>query len=199
LSLILGHAVVRGYRADNPIQRLSKSEKPKSKNATRRAFSPPGRVMLVSWAYGAGSGLSVRAIRLGLPLMLVAGLLVPDASAAANAQDRTPPTFAGLQSATTCIPGPIGGGQTTSYSLRWDPAADNRTPTGRIVYDVYQASTSGGEDFSSPTYTTPPGATSFATPPLSADKQVYFVVRARDKAGNSDSNTVEREGVNTCV
>jgi hypothetical protein len=155
--------------------------------------------MLVSWAYGAGSGLSVRAIRLGLPLMLVAGLLVPDASAAANAQDRTPPTFAGLQSATTCIPGPIGGGQTTSYSLSWDPAADNRTPTGRIVYDVYQASTSGGEDFSSPTYTTPPGATSFATPPLSADKQVYFVVRARDKAGNSDSNTVERQGVNTCV
>jgi integrase len=31
---ILQHAVVRGYRADNPISRLSKSERPKAKNAT---------------------------------------------------------------------------------------------------------------------------------------------------------------------
>jgi hypothetical protein len=31
---ILQHAVVHGYRADNPIQRLSKSERPKAKNAT---------------------------------------------------------------------------------------------------------------------------------------------------------------------
>jgi hypothetical protein len=44
-----------------------------------------------------------------------------------------------------------------------------------------------------------PGATSFVTPPLPADKAAYFVVRARDKAGNRDSNTVEREGQNLCV
>ena len=31
---ILQHAVVRGYRADNPMSRLSKSERPKAKNAT---------------------------------------------------------------------------------------------------------------------------------------------------------------------
>jgi hypothetical protein len=131
--------------------------------------------------------------------LLVAGLLVPGAPAAATRKDRTPPTFAGLQSATTCVPGPIGGGQTTSYTLRWGPATDNLTPSRRIVYDVYQATTSRGEDFSAPTYTTPPGATSFVTPPLPADKEVYFVVRARDKAGNRDSNTVERQGVNLCV
>jgi hypothetical protein len=68
-----------------------------------------------------------------------------------------------------------------------------------MVYDVYQATAPGGEDFSAPTYSTPAGATSFDTPPLTTDKSFYFVVRARDQAGNRDSNTVERQGQNLCV
>ena len=116
----------------------------------------------------------------------------------AKRTDNTPPTFAGLKSATTCIPGPIGGGRTTSYHLSWDPASDNVTPEKKIVYDIYQTTTSGGEDFSSPTYTTSPGATTFASPPLATDAQFYFVVRARDEAGNSDANKVEHEGQNLC-
>ena len=114
-------------------------------------------------------------------------------------RDTIPPTFAGLKAAITCIPGPIGGGRTASYHLSWDPATDNRTPSGQIVYDVYQATAPGGEDFSMPTYTTPAGATSFDTPPLPTDQTFYFVVRARDKAGNRDSNKVERQGQNLCV
>jgi hypothetical protein len=140
----------------------------------------------------------MRVVR-GLPLLLVVALLAANASDAARRKDQTPPVFAGLVSATTCVPGPIGGGRTTSYTLRWDPATDNLTPSRRIVYDVYQAAAPGGEDFSTPTYTSPAGATSLATPPLAADKAVYFVVRARDKAGNEDSNTVERQGQNLCV
>jgi hypothetical protein len=137
---------------------------------------------------------------LGLPLALVAAaFVVLNSPAAANRHDETPPTFSGLVSATTCVPGPIGSGRTTSYTLRWNAATDNLTPSRRIVYDVYQAAAPGGEDFSTPTYTTPAGSTSFATPELSADKAVYFVVRARDKAGNRDSNTVERQGQNLCV
>jgi len=116
----------------------------------------------------------------------------------ARRTDVTPPVFAGLTAATTCIPGPIGAGRTTSYHLSWDPASDNVTPTKKIVYDIYQATTSGGEDFSAPTYTTSPGATSFATPQLATDAQFYFVVRARDEAGNRDANKVEREGQNLC-
>jgi hypothetical protein len=136
---------------------------------------------------------------LGLPLVLVAVMfMVLSPSVAASRHDQTPPTFTGLVSATTCVPGPISG-QTTSYTLRWDAATDNMTPSRRIAYDVYQAAVPGGEDFSTPTYTTPAGATSFATPELPADKAVYFVVRARDKAGNRDSNTVERQGQNLCV
>ena len=141
----------------------------------------------------------MRAVR-GLPLLLVAALLLAaNASGTASGKDQTPPVFEGLQSATTCVPGPVGGGRTTSYNLRWDAATDDATPARKIVYDIYQAAAPGAEDFSTPTYTTRPGATSFSTPPLPADKPVYFVVRARDKAGNSDSNTVERQGQNLCV
>jgi len=135
----------------------------------------------------------------GLLLLLIDALLLSASPSALAKRDTTPPTFAGLKFATTCVPGPIGGGRTAVYHLAWDPAKDNRTPSGQIVYDVYQASTAGGEDFSAPTYTTPAGATSFDTPPLPTDKTFYFVVRARDKAGNSDSNTVERQGQNLCV
>jgi hypothetical protein len=134
-----------------------------------------------------------------LLLLVAAVLLVISAPVEAKRKDHTAPTFAGLKSATTCIPGPVGGGRTTSYHLSWDPATDNLTPSNRIVYDVYQATTAGGEDFSTPTYTTSAGATSFDTPQLATDKSFYFVVRARDQAGNSDSNTVERQGQNLCV
>lgn len=139
--------------------------------------------------------------RTGTVLLLLAAalLLVSSAPAGAVRNDRTPPIFAGLKSAFTCIPGPIGGGRTTAYTLSWDPAIDNRSPTRRIVYDVYQATTAGGEDFSTPTYTTESGATSFTTPALPTDRVLYFVVRARDQAGNHDANTVEREGQNLCV
>jgi hypothetical protein len=139
--------------------------------------------------------------RAASPLLLLAAmaLLIAGSPAAAKWRDHTPPKFAGLKSATTCIPGPIGTGRKTSYHLRWNPATDNVTPSSKIVYDVYQAHKSGGEDFSRPTYTTRAGATSFDTPPLPSGRSFYFVVRAKDRAGNHDANNVERQGVNLCV
>jgi len=94
---------------------------------------------------------------LGASLVLLIG---PPAQA--KGRDSTPPTFAGLQSAVTCIPGPSGGGTTASYHLHWDPAADDVSRAKKIEYDVYRAGKTGGEDFSIPTYTTRAGAT---TPP----------------------------------
>jgi hypothetical protein len=85
-------------------------------------------------------------------------------------------------------------GTTTSYNLRWDVS-----PSSTIVYLVYQANAPGAEDFATPTYPTAAGATSYAPPPLPADKPVYFVVRARDRGGNIERNTVERQGQNLCV
>jgi len=131
-------------------------------------------------------------------LFALAGALAAGALARVAGSDRTPPAFAGVESATTCIPGPIAG-QSASYRLSWKPATDDVTPSTKIVYDIYQATKPGGEDLSSATYTTRRGATSFTTPALPADKSFYFVVRARDRAGNRDSNQVEREGVNLCV
>jgi hypothetical protein len=118
---------------------------------------------------------------------------------AAPGADRSPPRFAGLKAATTCIPGPIVRGRTSSYHLRWDPASDNVTPSSEIVYDVFQSTKAGDEKLSTPTYTTPAGAESFTTPPLSADATYFFLVRARDGAGNRDSNRVERVGENICL
>lgn len=114
--------------------------------------------------------------------------------------DVTPPRFAGLERATTCIPGPVGGTtRYTPYHLEWRPATDNSAPASELVYDVYAAQTAGGEDFSNPSYTTPPGATSFSTPPLADNVSHFFAVRAVDKVGNEDANDVERVGENLCV
>ena len=114
--------------------------------------------------------------------------------------DRTPPVFAGLVSATTCIPGPVGGPTRSSpYGLKWSPASDAVTPASALVYDIFQTNAAGTETFSIPTYTTPPGASTFTTPPLPDDQPYYFVVRARDGAGNRDGNTVERLGLNLCL
>jgi len=120
---------------------------------------------------------------------------------AVQVTDRTPPTFTGLQRATTCIPGPVGGGTRSSpYSLRWVAATDDVTPSSAIVYDIYQANAAGGENFTVPTYTTHPGATTFVTPLLPDEGNTYyFVVRARDEARNRDTNDVERLGVNLCL
>jgi hypothetical protein len=118
-------------------------------------------------------------------------LLVAPPAAEARSRDQTPPKFGGLVSAITCIPGPIWGGRTTSYHLSWE--------RHWIVYYIYIATEPGGQDFSQPYNWTPRGATSFDTDPLPVEQKFFFVVRAQDRAGNIDTNTVEREGQNLCV
>jgi hypothetical protein len=89
----------------------------------------------------------------------------------------------------------------SSFGLVWPAAKDNVTPSSRIAYDVYLATTSGAEDFSHATYTTRRGVTKFVTPPLPSNgiDTYYFVVRARDAAGNRDRNRRERPGRNLCL
>lgn len=113
--------------------------------------------------------------------------------------DTTPPTFSGLQSAFACTPGPQRPGQTTPFTLTWKAATDDVTPSSQIVYDIYVSTTAGGEDLSQPTWTTPPGVTTYKTPGLPSHGTFYFVVRARDQAGNEDKNRVEVRGVDPCL
>jgi hypothetical protein len=113
--------------------------------------------------------------------------------------DTTPPVFAGLDRAVACTPGPERPGETVPYHLSWHPAHDAVTPSSQLVYDIFMSSTPGGENFSQPTWTTAPGTTNFQTPGLPSNESVYFVVRARDRAGNEDSNDGERQGIDPCV
>jgi hypothetical protein len=113
--------------------------------------------------------------------------------------DVTPPTFAGIGKAFACTPGPQRPGETTPYNLSWEPASDDTTPASRIVYDIYYATRAGGENFAQPTWTTPAGVTSFRTPGLPAHGSAYFVVRARDAAGNEDRNSHEVVGIDPCL
>lgn len=106
----------------------------------------------------------------------------------------TPPVFEGLKGAFACEPVVRRAG--TPFELSWKAATDTVTPSSQIVYDIYFSHISGGEDFSHPTWITSPGVTKFETPAL--NEPAYFVVRARDQAGNEDTNTVELLGEDPC-
>lgn len=109
------------------------------------------------------------------------------------------PSFAGLQSATTCrAPGPKALPTQQTYELTWAAASDPTTPSSQIVYEIFYSATSGGENYSSPTWTTPPGVTQYSVT-IPGVTPAYFVVRARDAAGRVDDNTVQRLAVNTCT
>jgi len=117
------------------------------------------------------------------------GFFVSDTNVAISTTttaDTTPPTFAGAVGIATTA---------TSALIFWDHATDNVTPVDGIVYDVYQALASGGENFATPTYTTPAGQPYARITGLTTGQTYYFVVRARDAAGNRDSNVVEVHSV----
>jgi hypothetical protein len=99
--------------------------------------------------------------------------------------DATAPTFAGLTSATLT--------NDSTARLCWAAGADDVTPAGQLLYDVYQATAPGGQVFTSPPETTTaPGATCVDVAGLTPAQQYCWVTRARDGAGNRDRNTVER-------
>lgn len=100
--------------------------------------------------------------------------------------DVTPPTFAGAEG--------VANETTKSLDVIWTAATDDLSSPDQIVYEIYQATKPGTESFTTPTLTTLPGATSATISGLSAGKKYYFVVRARDKAGNAETNTIEVVG-----
>src|SRR5207248_2226244 len=80
--------------------------------------------------------------------------------------------------------------QTTAVKISWTAAIDDQTDPTQIAYDVYQASAPGMEDFTSAPVVTVTGATE-AIVTMTPATTGYWVVRARDLAGNTDANTVE--------
>ena len=101
----------------------------------------------------------------------------------ATTLDITPPVFAGLEA--------VVASSVSSIQLSWSPATDNQSLSGSIVYLIYMATSSGGQIFSSPSFTTAAGATSYPITGFDPNTPYYFVVRARDGSGNIDGNTTE--------
>lgn len=101
-----------------------------------------------------------------------------------------PPTFEGIAASTTdpdCL----------SATLSWQPATDTgpsqaHTPQDQIAYDVYLATAPGGEAFGEPAFASVTGQAAITLSGLPQQSVVYFVVRARDAAGNQDDNRVEQ-------
>lgn len=97
-----------------------------------------------------------------------------------NFSDTTPPSFSGLSSAAAA--------SATSVTLSWSAATDE---TSSVVYDIFVSTTSGCYNFGAPDQTTSAGDTSAVVTGLAPNTTYFFVVRARDAAGNTDSNTTE--------
>jgi Big-like domain-containing protein/fibronectin type III domain protein len=99
-------------------------------------------------------------------------------------EDSTPPTFGGATAATTQ--------SNTDVQLDWTAATDTVSASSAIVYEVCVSTTSGacGTSFAA-SRTSSPGATSLLVSGLLSNTTYFFVVRAKDQAGNADGNVVE--------
>jgi len=93
--------------------------------------------------------------------------------------DSMPPTFTGMVTA-------VDAGTNGAVDLTWNAATDVSLP---ITYNVYYASTSGGQKYLSPNVSTQ--GTSLQVTGLFNTQIYYFVVRAQDPYDNEDANVVE--------
>jgi hypothetical protein len=102
--------------------------------------------------------------------------------------DVTAPTYAGTVGLLTAerLVG------NTSTRLTWSQAQDNVTAAGALRYDIYY-STSQATVFSAGVKQTVTADTTVVIDNLTALQTYYFAVRARDEAGNRESNTVIKE------
>ncbi|MEO0480480.1 MAG: Ig-like domain-containing protein [Planctomycetota bacterium] len=133
-------------------------------------------------------------LRISLLLAATGLLFLPSCSSGGSSSGSTTapanvsPFFRGANAAITA------GGELVL--LAWTAAQDDADLSSQIVYDVFASSTAGGQDFGTPLLTTAAGATrveisSAQTSAIDEDQEVFFVVRARDSDGATDTNQVE--------
>lgn len=125
----------------------------------------------------------------GAPLSAFGGRSFVSVSFDEEPPDSVPPVFSGLVSVV-----PTSGDPFQSLHLSWAPASDNISHPSQIVYDIYMFPFHAVGSFGTPTATSIAGATSYDLGGLAPGSQHTFVVRARDIAGNRDSNTVAVDG-----
>jgi hypothetical protein len=99
-------------------------------------------------------------------------------------QQRSAPSFGGLSSATAV--------STSEIDLAWSAGSDTVDPASSLTYRIYMATSSGGENYNSASFTTAAGATTYKVTGLSASKAYYFVVRAVNTVNLADTNTTQK-------
>ncbi len=99
--------------------------------------------------------------------------------ASATADATAPPSPSNLTA--TAI---VGNG----IQLAWTASSPE---TDVAQYNIYRSTTSGGQSYSSPTYTVPVGTTSYTDTSVTDGVTYYYVARAKDAAGNIETNTNE--------
>ncbi|GAJ18052.1 unnamed protein product, partial [marine sediment metagenome] len=75
-----------------------------------------------------------------------------------------------------------------SIKLTWTASSPE---TDVSQYNIYRATTSAGQDYSSTTYTVSAGITTYTDTATTDGQTYYYVVRAQDAAGNIETNTNE--------
>ncbi|MBL9008253.1 MAG: fibronectin type III domain-containing protein [Myxococcales bacterium] len=127
-------------------------------------------------------GLVLLGCSAGQETFLDGGNTTPPDGGSSSGGDQQAPMFAG---ATAAMSSP------NAVTVTWNAASDNVSAASQITYLVYQATAAGGQSFAQPTATSAPGATSLSIGKLATRTAYFFVVRAKDEAGNVDSNKVE--------
>ncbi len=94
--------------------------------------------------------------------------------------DATPPP-----SPSNLIAAPISG---DGVQLAWTPSSPE---TDVLYYNIYRSTSSGDQDLSSPTYTVSVAIASYTDSSATPGQAYYYIVRAQDAAGNTDSNSNE--------
>ncbi len=103
------------------------------------------------------------------------------------------PSSTSLKLDNTAPPSPTGLTATAvaggDIQLSWTASSPE---TDVAYYDIYRSTTSSGQNYSSATYQVPVGTTTYTNTSTTDSTTYYYVVRAEDSAGNTDSNTNEK-------
>lgn len=102
---------------------------------------------------------------------------------ATTADDTEGPRFDGAVSAES-----VSGGK---VKLTWEEASDDLTPPGALLYFVFAGTDPKSIDLNNPVGVSAPGATSTTVKLPEPETEYFFVVQARDAAGNFDGNETQ--------
>jgi chitinase len=142
---------------------------------------------------GKGSGITINGLKPSTKYFFVVRArdtagnedanVVEKSCTTAVSSDVTPPSFPGVVS--------VSPSSRTTLDLAWPEAIDDFSAPSNITYEIFVATTAGGEDFTTTTRTVV-GATKYTVTGLKAATTYYVVVRARDEGGNTDLNKNEK-------